>query len=216
MEAQILRSPTFSDYPFSMGQLSPDGIATFHFARDEIARAIRNDAVRLAPFVTMVTQSATVNHGGGLRKSRERVYANPCHYAQSMFAALGEAAPVRTEPTCSSEKSPRVLPELRSAEKEWTYRTLDVLAARANDGSLLLSIVHKGTQTPAVLEITLNDVDSARNAEIRTLVADVPWAVNAMEAPEAIKPIASTREFADGRLSLPLPPYSYALVRIPR
>ncbi len=177
---------------------------------------IYHAAVRLAPFVTMVTQSATVNHGGGLRKNRERVYANPCHYAQAMFAALAEAVPVRAELTCSSEKAPRVLPELRNAEKEWTYRDLDVLAARANDGSLLLSIVYKGTQTPTVLEITLNDVDSAGNAEIRTLVADVPWAVNTLEAPEAIKPIASTSELADGRLSLPLPPYSYTLARIPR
>ncbi|MBP7051407.1 MAG: hypothetical protein KBE65_10370 [Phycisphaerae bacterium] len=177
---------------------------------------IYHAAVRLAPFVTMVTQSATVNHGGGLRKSRERVYANPCHYAQSMFALLGEAVPVRTELTCSSEKAPRVLPELRNAEKEWTYRNLDVLAARANDGSLLLSIVYKGTQTPTVLEISLNDVDSAGNVEIQTLVADVPWAVNTLEAPEAIKPIASTRELADGRLSLPLSPYSYTLVRIPQ
>lgn len=46
MDAQILRNPTFSDYPFRTGQMSPDGVATFHFDRDEIARRIRNGAGR--------------------------------------------------------------------------------------------------------------------------------------------------------------------------
>ncbi|MCU0916481.1 MAG: hypothetical protein MUC88_18235, partial [Planctomycetes bacterium] len=46
MDAQILKNPTFSDYPFSTGQISPDGVATFHYGREEIARAIRGDAER--------------------------------------------------------------------------------------------------------------------------------------------------------------------------
>ena len=47
MDAQILKNPTFSDYPFSTGQMSPDGIATFHYGKEEIARAIRGDAEAL-------------------------------------------------------------------------------------------------------------------------------------------------------------------------
>ena len=46
MDAQILKNPTFSDYPFATGQMSPDGVATFHYSPDEIARAIRGDAGR--------------------------------------------------------------------------------------------------------------------------------------------------------------------------
>lgn len=177
---------------------------------------IYHSAVRLAPFVTMVTHSATVNHGGGLRKSRERVYANPCHWAQAMFASLADAVPVKSDLTCSTEKAPLVVPDLRNAEKEWTYKTLDILTAQAADGSLLVSIVHKRTGTPARLEITLNDFEAAGRAEIQTLAAGVPWAVNTLEAPEAIKPVASTEDLSEGRLSLRLPPYSYTLVRVPQ
>ncbi len=176
---------------------------------------IYHTAVRLAPFVEMVTHSATVNHGGGLRKSHERVYANPCHYAQSMFAALAEASPLRTELTCSTEQAPLVLPDLRNATKQWTYKTLDVLAARASDGILLLSIVHKGAKGPVTLEITLEDFEPAGEMEVRTLAAEVPWAANTLEAPEAITPVTSTRELGDRRLSLVLQPYSYTLARIP-
>jgi alpha-N-arabinofuranosidase len=176
---------------------------------------IYHAAVRLAPFVTMVTHSATVNHGGGLRKTRERVYANPCHYAQTMFAAFAEALPVKVDLTCPTAKAPLVLPELRNVAKDWGYKTLDALAARARDGSLLLSLVHKGTDGPIDLEITLNDLEPAGQAEIQTLSAEVPWAQNTLEAPAAIAPVASTASLSGTKLSLTLKSCSYTRVRIP-
>jgi alpha-N-arabinofuranosidase len=176
---------------------------------------IYHAAVRLAPFVTMVTHSATVNHGGGLRKSRERVFANPCHYAQTMFAALAGATPLETELSGPTENAPLVLPELRNAVKAWNHKAVDALAARATDGSLILSLIHKGTQTPIDLQVTLDGFEASGKAEIRTLAADAPWAANTLEAPEAIAPTTRSAAFSAGRLSLQLPPYSYTLVRIP-
>jgi alpha-N-arabinofuranosidase len=175
---------------------------------------IYHSAVRLAPFVEMVTHSATVNHGGGLRKSRERVFANPCHYAQTMFAAFAETVPVRTELTCPTGKAPLILPELRNVTKDWSYRILDVLAARASNGDLLLSIVQKGTE-PIQLDIVLKDFEPAGQAQIQTLAAGVPWAQNTLEAPKAVAPATSTMQLNGAALSLRLPPYSYTLVRIP-
>ena len=176
---------------------------------------IYHAAVRLAPFVEMVTHSATVNHGGGLRISRERVFANPCYYAQLMFAALAETTPVRTELTCSTVKAPLVLPDLRNVTKSWTGKALDILAARASDGTLLLSIVHRGTGRSIDLEVRLTDFQSVETAEIKMLSADVPWAANTLEAPTAISPVTSTGRLNEDRLSLRLPPYSYTFVRIP-
>jgi len=177
---------------------------------------IYHAAVRLAPFIEMVTHSATVNHGGGLRKTHERVFANPCHYAQSMFAAFAETTPVKTELTCGTEKAPLVLPDLRGAVKNWTGKALDVLAARTSDGTLLLSIVHKGTERPLNLEIDLKDFAPAETAEIRTLSANVPWATNMLEAPTAVAPAAGVKRLRGATLPLTLAPYSYTVVRIPR
>ncbi len=171
-------------------------------------------AVRLAPFVEMVTHSATVNHGGGLRKSRERVFANPCHYAQSMFAAFAGTMPVKMELTCPSGKAPLVLPELRNVTKDWSYKMLDALAARTSDGDLLLSIVQKGTE-PIEMDIAMKDFEPAGQAQVQTLAADVPWAQNTLEAPGAIAPATSTVQLSGTGLSLKLQPYSYTLVRIP-
>ena len=175
---------------------------------------IYHSAVRLAPFVTMVTHSATVNHGGGLRKSRERVFANPCHYGQAMFAALAEAVPLKIELTCAKEKAPTVVPDLRRVAEDWNYRSIDALAARGADGDLLLSIVHKGTDGPVEMAITLKNFRSAGQAEIQTLAAETPWAANTLENPDDISPIIS-RRLMDYRVSLSLPPFSYKLVRIP-
>lgn len=177
---------------------------------------IYHAAVRLAPFVTMVTHSATVNHGGGLRKSRERVYANPCHYAQAMFASLAEAIPLETELTCPTENAPLVLPELRNAVKAWSHKAVDAMAAQAADGSLLLSLVHKGAEKSIDLQVTLDGFKPAGKAEIRTLAAEVPWAANTLEAPEAVKPVTREKELSGNKLSLELPSHSYTLVRIPR
>jgi alpha-L-arabinofuranosidase len=109
-----------------------------------------------------------------------------------------------------------VLADLRNVTKDWTYTTLDVLAAEARDGSLLLSMVHKGATDPMELEIILQDFRSAGRADIQTLSADVPWAQNTLEAPVRIAPVTSTKQPSSTGLSLTLRPYSYTLVRIPR
>ena len=176
---------------------------------------IYHTAIRLAPFVEMVTHSATVNHGGGLRKSRERVYANPCHYAQAMFAAFAGAVPVRTELSCSTQKAPMVLPDLKNVTSEWSYKSVDALSAIASDGSLLISIVHKGTDNPVDLDVILKGFESAKKVEIQTLSADVPWAANTLENPQAITPNNTVQRIENGKLSITIKPYSVLLMKIP-
>ncbi|MHC4641794.1 MAG: alpha-L-arabinofuranosidase C-terminal domain-containing protein [Planctomycetota bacterium] len=177
---------------------------------------IYHTSVRLAPFVEMVTHSATVNHGGGLRKRRERVYANPCHYAQAMFAAFAEAIPVRTELSCSTQKAPLVLADLKNVTSEWSYKSVDALAAIASDGSLLISIVHKGADKPVDLDLFLKGFGSAKKVEIQTLSADVPWAENTAEDPRAITPVDTVKRIEKGKLSITIKPYTLLRMRIPR
>jgi alpha-N-arabinofuranosidase len=177
---------------------------------------IYHTSMRLAPFVEMVTHSATVNHGGGLRKSRERVYANPCHYAQAMFSSFADAVPVRTELSCPAQKAPMVLPDLKNVASEWTYKSVDALAAIASDGSLLISVVYKGTDDAVDLDIILKDFKSAKKVEIQTLSADVPWAGNTLEDPRAITPVNTVGRIKKGKLSITVKPYTVLRMRIPR
>jgi alpha-N-arabinofuranosidase len=169
---------------------------------------IYHAAIRLVPFVEMVTHSATVNHGGGLRKTRERVYANPCYYARAMFAAFGDAVPLKIELSCPTQVAPLVLPDLKNVTSDCSYKIIDALAAQSQDGNLLVSIVHRGTSGPIDLEITIKDSDVTGRAEIQTLTADIPWAANTLEKPEAITPITTTGKIENGKMVITVKPYS--------
>jgi len=169
---------------------------------------IYHASVRLAPFVEMVTHSATVNHGGGLRKTRERVYANPCHYAQAMFAAFADAVPVKIELSCSTETAPLVLPDLKNVTSACSYQTIDALAGQSQDGSLLISVVHRGTSGHIDLEIVIKDSASTGRVEIQTLSTDVPWAMNTLEKPEAITPVSTAGKIENGKMLISIKPYS--------
>ncbi len=177
---------------------------------------IYHAAIRLAPFVTMVTHSATVNHGGGLRKDRERVYANPCHYAQTAFAAFAGATPVSLEISAAKENAPLVLPELRNVRPQGaTFSTVDALAAIATDGSLLLSLVHRGAG-PVKIALDVQDYNARESAEVLTLTANVPWAVNSAENPEAVRTVPAKLSVTNNKAELELQPYSFARVRFSR
>jgi len=178
-----------------------------------------HSAIRLAPFVEMVTHSATVNHGGGLRKERERVYANPCYYAQAAFHDFLGATPVAIELNAPVEQSPRVLPGLRTLAMDSAIKTVDVLAAIARDGDLLLSIVHRAGSGSTRLVIDVSDFAAGKSAEAWTLSGKVPWEENTLAEPSRIKPIDSIVEMerdAGMRLVLELPAYSVLRVRLPK
>jgi alpha-N-arabinofuranosidase len=177
---------------------------------------IYHAAIRLAPFVEMVTHSATVNHGGGLRKTRERVYANPCYYAQSMFAAFTDAVPVKIEIRSPTQAAPLVLPDLKNVTSARSYKTIDALAAKSKDGRLLVSIVHRGTSGPIDLEINIEDFASTGGAEIQTLTADVPWAANSLEKPEAIIPVTKAGKIENGKMLVTIKPYAVLKITISR
>ncbi len=177
---------------------------------------IYHAAVRLGPLVELVTHSATVNHGGGLRKERERVYANPCYYAQAAFAEFADATPVAVELATAVEEAPRVLPELRNAVPRVDYGAVDALAALAPDGTLLLSLVHRGSHGPVHLRIDLGAFPAGDVAAVRTLGGAVPWAANTLEAPEAVRPVDSTVRVSGGGFDLDLNPYSVLRVGVAR
>ncbi len=176
---------------------------------------IYHRAIQLAPFVTLVTHSATVNHGGGLRKQRERVYANPCHYLQAAMADLAEATPVEVRVESPDEVAPRVLPDLKAATPECRFAAIDPLAAIDSQGTLWLSIVHRGSQGPIDVTVEIEGANLSSAAELRTLSADVPWAANSLEAPERVHTVDSSVEVHDGRLTLRLEPYTWVRLRIP-
>ncbi|HTL16561.1 MAG TPA: hypothetical protein VL793_04950, partial [Patescibacteria group bacterium] len=46
MDAQVLRNPTFADFPFATSEGTPDGLSTFHFEHEKIDAELRRQAIR--------------------------------------------------------------------------------------------------------------------------------------------------------------------------
>ena len=205
MFARIGR-PSSNDAPRSLSHETLVSPATHAEALYDVL--IYHASVRLAPFVEMVTHSATVNHGGGLRKTRERVFANPCHYAQAMFAAFADSVPVKTELSSPIQAAPLVLPDLKNVTSDCSYKKIDALAAKSSDGNLLISVVHRGASGPIDLEIVIKDSAYTGRAEIQTLTANVPWAANTLEKPEAITPATTTAKIENGKMLVTIKPYT--------
>jgi alpha-N-arabinofuranosidase len=175
---------------------------------------IYHGAVRLQPFVELITHSATVNHGGGLRKERERVYANPCHYANLLFANFAGAKPVKLELAAPAEQAPKILPDIKSAGDASSFSVIDAIAARTTNGELLVSIVHRGTRRTMPLAIRFSGFSAASTAQVTTLSGPAPWSVNSLESPELIQPQTAQANVKDDSIHLELPPFSLAQLRL--
>ncbi len=170
--------------------------------------------VRLNPFIEMVTQSATVNHGGGLRKQKERVYANPCHWGQSMFREMADATPVAVEVASPSEKLACVLTKKDAFKIVGDeLAVIDAVAAVDEGGDLLVSLIHRGVDGPVGAAVSVAGFDASGEAEVTTLSADAPWSRNTLEVPDAIEPVRSSVPAEGGVLTVDMPPCSVALVR---
>jgi alpha-L-arabinofuranosidase len=96
------------------------------------------------------------------------------------------------------------------------YAAIDAMAAVADDGTLLLSIIHRGTSGPIRVAIELGSFHAERKADLYLLSADVPWAANTLRSPETVKPRESTAEIRHGKLTLDLKPFTWCRARIPK
>ena len=171
-------------------------------------------AIRLGSFVELITHSAIVNHGAGLRKEHERVYANPAYYAQAGFAEFANATPVPVEISGRQLQAPRVISDFKEHVPSASYSAVDALAAIATNGDLLISVVNRDT-TAIHLVTKLEGIRPAGDAAKWTLGAEVPWAANTLREPDRIKPVISTTSIQDGKMQLDLKPYGIVRLRIP-
>jgi alpha-N-arabinofuranosidase len=143
-----------------------------------------NTAVRAGDRVEMITHSALVNHGGGLRKQREVVYPNPVYLARKLYATQPGRWPVavRVEGAAFSTTRLHNLPAVQEAP------LLDVLALTSDAGDkLVLLVTNRHAHDPMGAEVTLAGFTPARRATWQWITGDSILAANSLENPRAVK-----------------------------
>jgi alpha-N-arabinofuranosidase len=166
--------------------------------------------------VEMITHSGVGNHGGGVQKQRERVWADPCLYAQGMGLALAGGWPVGVDVTCGTFSTETTWGEDTSP---W-FGQLDpvsdepivdaVAVSDADDHDFAAMVAHRDAGTGDVtVEIDggglLAEVDTV---EVTTLTAETMYAENTLESPERITPTTERVAVEDDALTLTLPQYA--------
>ncbi|HUT20146.1 MAG TPA: alpha-L-arabinofuranosidase C-terminal domain-containing protein, partial [Anaerolineae bacterium] len=146
--------------------------------------------VRMEGTVELLTHSATVNHGGGLRKARERVWANPVHYAHGMAGAMAGGTPVRVKVACDTYATARSfghIPALREVP------VLDAGAVVSADGrQLIVTLVNRSAGEPIEVRVVVGGQIAGAEAQLVSLVGETMYDQNTLQEPERIVPRAST------------------------
>jgi alpha-N-arabinofuranosidase len=171
-----------------------------------------HECVRMGEFPEAITHSAAVNHGGGLRKERESVWADPCYYGRTVATELAEGCPVAIDVECGMISTDRSFGQIDPVDG---VPALDAVAV-VDGGELVVSLVHRSSEAgPIDVALDLAQTPAADVAERVELSADTMAAGNTFENPENVAPTASTVDVADGAASFTVPPYSLTRLAIP-
>jgi alpha-N-arabinofuranosidase len=168
-----------------------------------------HDCIRSEGIAKLVTHSATVNHGGGLQKHRERVWADPCHYGHAMGAVLFGKRSLGVVVTCETVSTDRAVDAIEPVSD---LPVLDALAAVDGD-ELAVMLVHRGSGVGDI-ETTLDlaGVVSDGTATVTTLTAETMHAENTLENPERVVPRTTTGSVRGSEMAVTVP--EYGLVQV--
>jgi alpha-N-arabinofuranosidase len=168
--------------------------------------------IRMEGAVELLTHSATVNHGGGLRKVRERVWATPVHYAHAMAASMAGGTPLKVKVACDTYATARAYGHIPALHE---VPVLDAMAALNEDEEkLIVTLVNRSAEGPVEVRVAIDDLAVGTGAELVRLAGDAMYDQNTLEEPERIVPQASTvrvERGADGNhpeVSLSVAPFS--------
>ena len=173
---------------------------------------IIHECIRMGEFPEMVTHSATVNHGGGLQKQKERVWGDPAHYGHVLGVKLGGCTPVGVDVECATISTDESFGQIDPVDD---VPAIDALAAVDDDADeLVVMLVHRASTDP--IEVSL-EVDGAAGttAERVDLTASTMAAENTLEDPENVVPEESTVELSDGTAEFTISPYSLTRLTVP-
>ncbi|MFB6140694.1 MAG: alpha-L-arabinofuranosidase C-terminal domain-containing protein [Halosimplex sp.] len=171
--------------------------------------SVIHDAIRTEGGMELITHTGAVNHGGGLQKRRERVWADPCHYGHAMGAALFEKTPVAVDVACDTVSTDRSFGEIEPVDG---LPVLDALAA-VDGEEVCVMLVHRGSGVgPVETEVDLGGLSTTDEAAVTTLAGESMAAENTREDPENVVPETETVAFEDGDLSVAVPEYGLARV----
>jgi len=166
---------------------------------------IIHTAIRMGGLVELITHTANINHGGGLRKIREAVYPNPVYFTSKLYATQPGVLPVGIRVTTPTVDVPgrRGLP----AAKGSPYLDAVALLDEAG-GALVLLAVNRHPERPIPARIRLADFRSRPEVQVQTIRGNGFLDRNTWREPDRVRLVEETQRLAGAAPSFTFPPAS--------
>jgi len=153
-----------------------------------------NTSICLGGFVELITHSALVNHGGGLNKEREIVYADPVYYAQKIYATQPGRLPVKLKietPMFNTREIPSIhTSELGRLPAVENVPFLDAIALLSEDKEILSIIISNRHAYKSIqAKIYLHDFKPQELVKTEILNGPSYMSRNTWEKPDLVKTI---------------------------
>ncbi|HOE65101.1 MAG TPA: alpha-L-arabinofuranosidase C-terminal domain-containing protein [Candidatus Hydrogenedentes bacterium] len=161
-------------------------------------------AMRSNGLIEIITHSALLNHGGGLRKEHSVVYANPVWHAIHLYGSQPGTIPTPAETTAPTIET----------KGEWigapaSCPALDVMGLLDENGKTWsIFVINYDREQSLRAELTIDGFPARAKTEGAVVAGDAFTAKNTFQKPTAIGIKTFAAELRDGRIRHAFPPVS--------
>lgn len=169
---------------------------------------IINTCIRSNGLVELVTRSALMNHGGGLRKERGIIYAEPVYWGHLMYSNQKGTIPLEVKTS-----SPLFNSTGRYVIKKENMPVIDAVSLMdPRDQEISVFICNREMESTQQVELVVEGMELDSDAELMMIHAADIALRNVWSQPEKVAPVFEELPVKDNRIQYSLPPLS--LVRI--
>lgn len=173
---------------------------------------IVHECARMGAFVQLLTHSATVNHGGGLQKKRERTWTDPAHHGHCLLSSLAGGTAIGVDVRCDTVGTDRSFGAIQANAE---IPVVDVLAVEKPDELVLTLVNRRSVSSDLDLTLDVEPVSDTGTADVTVLTGDEMYAANTYDQQHAVTPENRTTTVDEGEISLTLTPYTLCRVTLP-
>lgn len=167
--------------------------------------AMLNQCIRSGDLVELITHSALLNHGGGLKKNRGIVFADPVWWITHLYSTQRGIIPIAIKiesPTFSSSG--------RYIVKRDHIPYIDGIALiDSARETCTVMLANRHETLPMKIELSLKNFKAIKEIEVSQIHADKLSLKNTWEHPKEIYPTDSRIYVNDGEIKYELPPLSF-------
>ncbi len=164
-----------------------------------------NSFVRTEGMVELITYSALLNHGAGLRKQSARVYMTPMFFARRAMHALVGSRPLAFQVSCPFADVPEWQAGWAGPEPR-RFPLVDVMPVLGDD-ALRIVLLNRDPRRELPVSIDLGALPLAGEFTLFELAADTFMSENTLFEPDRVQPVTTQHPTpAPGEPLLLIPP----------